>query len=326
MKSKFAKNRALGIGDKSALPMALIAVALSLAPLEQARAQLFIDVYQSQDNPTTQTLWIFSGSSSARNSGGLRTSSSSSNANLDDTWWFGSPNNGNIYDANQPSNTNFSLSPLFSSANTIDIDSIRKRIPGGGRTNITFAANATNTPTITIGSGNRTISHIFMDEDSTLDEMGIRVSGSNLNYSSGNSSAWVGAGILDKPIGDFFAGTYNNNPSAYFAANAQGSIQVRINSAFIPEPREYALIFGLFALAFVFFHRHRKRNNAQRGFEHTLEGFLCSASVLCAYEKRPNMALVKIRRHIFGDACLAPLQQVEVATPHSGGDLVADVQ
>ena len=48
MKSKFAKNRALDIGDKSALPTALIAVALSFAPLEQSQAQLFIHVYPSQ--------------------------------------------------------------------------------------------------------------------------------------------------------------------------------------------------------------------------------------------------------------------------------------
>ena len=96
-----------------------------------------------------------------------------------------------------------------------------------------------------------------MQDDTTLDEMGIRISGSNLSYSTGNSSAWVGAGILDKPIGDFFAGTYDNTPTAYFAANAQGSIQVRINSQVIPEPEEYALVFGLFALVFVFFHRHR---------------------------------------------------------------------
>ena len=102
-----------------------------------------------------------------------------------------------------------------------------------------------------------------MQDDSTLDQMGIRVSGSSLSYSSGQSSAWVGAGILNKPIGDFFAGTYDNTPTAYFAANSQGSIKVRINGQVIPEPEEYALIFGLFALGFVLFHRHRQKKRQQ---------------------------------------------------------------
>ena len=92
--------------------------------------------------------------------------------------------------------------------------------------------------------------------------MGIRVSGSNLPYSSGNYSAWVGAGILSKPIGDFFGRrTYNNWKigivGTRFAANSHGSLRIVVNSQIIPEPEEYALVFGLFALGFVFFHRRR---------------------------------------------------------------------
>ena len=91
--------------------------------------------------------------------------------------------------------------------------------------------------------------------------MGIRVSGSSLSYSSGDASAWVGSGILNKPIGDFFAGTYNSQ-GPFFTSLA--GMRVTINSAVIPEPEEYDLVFALFALAFVLFHRHfqKKRHAA----------------------------------------------------------------
>ena len=242
---------------------------LSFAPVEQSQAQLFLHVYPSQDNPTTQTLWIFSGSSTnAGGSSSIRTSTSS-DYNLGDTWQFVTPSDGNIFDANKPSDTNFQLSSLFASSNTNDIDSVRARIPGGGRTNITFAASATNTPTITIGSGNRTISHLFLDDDSIADDMGIRVSGSALSYSSGASSSWAGSGLVNKPISDFHAGTFNHGGGVtplhpYFAANSAGSIQITINSAVIPEPEEYTLIFALFALGFVSFHRRRMQKKQRR--------------------------------------------------------------
>ena len=235
-----------------------------------ANAQLYIDVYRSQDH-TNQTLWIFSGSSSVRYSSlntpfnqSIRSSATDTSESFQDTWEIG--NTGNIFNANQPSGTNFQLSSLLSSTNTIDIASVRARIPGGGRTNITFAAAATNTPTITISSGSRTISHMFLDADNPgTDDLGIRVSGSNLNYSSGNSSAWAGAGILNKPIGDFLTGEFwNQNTSPLFAASSGGSVRIRVNSQIIPEPEEYALIFGLFALGFVFFRRHFQKKQQRQ--------------------------------------------------------------
>ncbi len=231
----------------------------------EAQAQLIIDVYPSQDNPTGETLWIFSGSSTASSAGSIRTSSLSNDYDSSDSWRTAS---NNFFNANKPNNANLSLSSLFSSSNTDDIASVRARIPGGGRTNITFAASATNTPTITTGSGSRTISHLFLDDDNTRDDMGIRVSGTALNYSSGDTSAWTGAGILNKPIGDFFAGTYHNrstsnNPGPRFAAQSNGSVRVVVNSQVIPEPEEYALVFGLFTLSFVFFHRYFQKKKRQ---------------------------------------------------------------
>ncbi len=236
-----------------------------------ANAQLFIHVYPSQDH-TNQTLWIFSGTSTTLASDHIRTSSGSNSYSARDSWRFASSPSGlHVYGANPPSDTNFQLSPLFSSTNTIDIDSVRKRIPGGGRTNITFAASATNTPTITFSSNSRAISHLFMENRTTQsDELGIRVSGSsNFSYSSGASSAWVGAGLINKPIGDFNQGEFHNSGyggslSPWFAASPSGSVRVVVNSQVIPEPEEYALVFGLFALGFVFFHRYFQKKKRRQ--------------------------------------------------------------
>ena len=53
---------------------ALLVSALSFlfVSLEQSQAQLFIHVYPSQDNPTKQTIWIFSVSSTAKTSPTIR--------------------------------------------------------------------------------------------------------------------------------------------------------------------------------------------------------------------------------------------------------------
>ena len=54
---------------------ALVVFAISsLVSLEQSQAQLFVNVYPSQDN-TNQTLWIFRDSSTASDNDSIRTSS-----------------------------------------------------------------------------------------------------------------------------------------------------------------------------------------------------------------------------------------------------------
>ena len=245
---------------------------------------MFIDVYQSQDNPTNQTLWIFSGSGTTRQLYSVR-NSNSGNANFHyrDTWQV-VENSGDLYAGTEPNNQHIALSPLFSSSNAKDIASVRARIPGGGRTNITFAASATNTPTITFASNSRTISHLFMNGTAgqgTLvhDDLGVRVDGGAFSYQSGAYSSWSGAGLLNKPFSEFETGstdgtfTFNNFYTAQtplaagplFAAGNNGSVQVRFHrGTIIPEPEEYALIFGLFALGFVILRRYwqRKRQAA----------------------------------------------------------------
>ena len=246
---------------KQKLPLLAAFVCICGGGGDKAQAQMIINVYPSQDS-TNQTIWIFSGSSTATAYTSIRTGPGNNDLQNYDSWWFGSPNNGNIFQVNGPNNQNISLSSLFSSSNSKDIASVNARIPGG-KTNITFAASATNTPTITVGSGSRTISHLFMQDDTSLDEMGIRVSGSSFSYSRWASSAWAGSGLINKPIGDFFGGNYDLHASSRPDFAISNGVQVRVNSQIIPEPEEYALVFGLFALAFVFFHRHRQKKRQQ---------------------------------------------------------------
>ena len=229
-----------------------------------------INVYPSQDSPTNQTLWIFSGSSTTAY-GGTTSIRSSGNYHSRDTIIIAN-NSGDLYNANRPTNQLLTLSSLLSSSNTKDIASVNARIPGGGRTNITFAASATNTPTITItGRGTRTIARLFMSENALSaagqprrDGLGIRIQSPNLVYGSGETSSWVGAGLINKPIGDFFTGTFNEWSTTPTFASGSPSIRITVNSQIIPEPEEYALVFGLFALAFVILRRHfqKKRQSA----------------------------------------------------------------
>ena len=231
---------------------------------------MIIDVYPSQDN-ANQTLWIFSGGtggSSIRSSGGA-------NYHARDSWKIrglgGSENS--FYTANKPTNEVVSLSPLFSSTNTKDIASVRSRLygfPGSyssfSTNSIWFNPHATNAPTVTIGNS-RPIGWIFMNAGSADEEMGIRNTPPNLVYTTNDVSRWTGSGIMAKPIGDFqltYSPTashlqYENmgNNAPYFSAN--NTLRVRIHRRVIPEPEEYALVFGLFTLGFVFFRHFRKK-------------------------------------------------------------------
>ena len=99
--------------------------------------------------------------------------------------------------------------------------------------------------------------------------MGIRVSSSVLSYSNGASSAWVGAGIINKPIGDFFAWTFNNwvvglsQNDPRFAAASDGSMRVVVNGQIIPELEECAFLFDLFGLGFVVVRRYFQKKRQQ---------------------------------------------------------------
>ena len=245
------------------------------APPESQAQYLFLHVYPSQDDPT-KTLWIF-GSESGTTTPfyGNTIRSGGNDFHRRDSWKLYDIN---IYGNNKPTNQLFSLSPLFSSTNhPKDIDSITRRIPGApsfgplSENTILFAnANITNSPTMTAGSATETIGSIFMnnvDQDYQA-EIGIRGmagDGVNLGYTTNDVFRWVGTGILDKPISDFrlrdsFIISNQTSPTRPFFASRDGGISLTFHSRAIPEPAEYALVFGLFALAFVIFSRQFKRN------------------------------------------------------------------
>ncbi len=180
---------------------------------------------------------------------------------------------------------NYNLTPLFTATATNaarDLESLRTRLGQTiklGTTNtlddITIPSSATNVPTLTFtGVGSRTIAamHLNNVQNTGWDDIGPRVSGSNFQYGTGQPNVnWIGAAIMtNKPIAhfhlsDFFA----TRPEDRYTGNRPGNgvlrswtayqenqgLRIRVHGAVIPEPEEYALVFGLFALGFVFFHR-----------------------------------------------------------------------
>ena len=195
---------------------------------------------------------------------------SSGNYHARDSWQLAPVNlfATNFYTANKPTNLLVSLSPLFSSTNNQkDIDSITRRLQGShgfgplSSPPRLFPESVTNAPTISAGSASKTIGNIFMNDTASFDEMGIRgTSGGNLVYTNGQTTRLFGSGIMNKPIGDFPTPEGNNNEATFSGRHGApffGRIHViHIHGRVIPEPEEYALVFGLFALAFVIVRRH----------------------------------------------------------------------
>ncbi len=239
-----------------------------------ANAQLYIDVYQSRDN-TNQTLWVFSGSGTTRQLWSVR-NNAAGNANFGhrDTWLV-VENSGDLYAGTEPNNQLVALSSITGQNAVTSRD---RWYVANVLTNLTAATD----PTISFTTGSdpsrsRTINTIYMSRQTgssgslALDRIGIRVSGGAFIYQSGDASAWSGAGLLNKPFSEFETGatdgtfTFNNwanlpisGPA--FAQRTQGSVQLRFHrGTIIPEPEEYALVFGLFALGFVVVRRYWQR-------------------------------------------------------------------
>ena len=206
---RWKRRTALGLAG-----MALIWMATT------AQAQLYIDVYPSQDNPDSETIWVFRG----QESGGAESLAhygssirSSQNYHARDSWRLVHWNAGittvpNLYGVNKPTDELVPLSPLFSSTNNPkDIESVRIRRSGSpgsyssfSTNSIWFNASVTNAPTIRIGGTSRPIGNRFMNDTANYDEIGIRITPPNLVYSSNAVSRWFGSGILNKPFSDFF--------------------------------------------------------------------------------------------------------------------------
>lgn len=98
-----------------------------------------------------------------------------------------------------------------------------------------------------------------MDSEDRRNVVGIGVAGSSMSFVNGRRTTWSGSGLVDKPISDFFAGEFNNvGGTPYFSDRSAGSVQIRIRSS-VPEPEEYAIAFGLFAIGFVFTRRYLQK-------------------------------------------------------------------
>ncbi len=259
--------------------MALVVSALSFVPLERSQAQLYVDIFPSRDN-TNQTLWVFSGSSSGwghnnlppriRSSGGYarRDTHKTSNAFLRNT-----------------SAADYALMPLFTATATNAPNDLETLNYWGGRTinwgttntldDITIPSTATNVPTISYtGRGSRTIAamHLRNVPSTGWDDIGPRISGSELNYGSSSVAVnWIGAAVMNKPISHFHLttpGTYNGNRFGNallggWTGPQANNLRIRVHST-IPEPEEYALVFGLFALGFVLFLRHWQKKQRRQ--------------------------------------------------------------
>ena len=142
-----------------------------------------------------------------------------------------------------------------------------------------MTANTYSQPQITTPFDPRTISHIRLQNNHPAGTLGIRVSGTtSLGYTNGVAVSWSGQGSLPYPIGDFSltaSGEYFYGALPFVAGYVDGflevpssfGLRVGVSSApaslIVPEPEEYALVFGLFALGFVFFH-HRQRMQQKR--------------------------------------------------------------
>ena len=266
--------------------------ALSLVSWEQeAQAQLYLDIFPSQDN-TNGTLWVFSGSVAQfwthYNAGPNFPTSGAfdrGHTTKTDSALFQTGTT-----ATASSGVTHALTPLFTATATnapLDFESLRTRLGATiklGTTNtnddLTIPSNATNTPTISVATkGSRTINNMFFRDvpNTGWDDIGPRVS-STLNYrdnvNTRRALTWMGAGIMtNKPISHFnittpgnFIGTRGHSAQGQLGGfpGVDDTLRIRIYGSPIPEPEEYALVFGLFALGFVLVRRHFQKKQQRQ--------------------------------------------------------------
>ena len=247
----------------AAFVVSVVSALSSLVPLEQAQAQLLLTVNPLQGD-NNRTVWTFSGSSTANATNSIQIATGSIDRASGGTvlpYGGGATDPPPIHATSLPSGSqnwaNYALSPIAGSS-----------------------------PQITTSGGTRTISHIFLQnfthtnqlgDGAVGDFVGIRVSGATrLSYTNQSPVSWTGMGILPYSItnlqttasGEYF---YNYSSGPDFAAagstgnpSASGFRMVVSSTPVIPEPQEYALVFALFALAFVIIHRHRQKKQQRQ--------------------------------------------------------------
>ena len=136
--------------------MALGLAGMAMIWLSTTAQAQYLNVYPSQDNPDSQTLWIFLDSlGSVANYGSSIRSSGGDNYHARDSWKLQHSHNitgaTNFYVANKPTNQVLNLSPLFSSTNNPkDVESVRVRLassPGFGPLSANNISFPTASPT-----------------------------------------------------------------------------------------------------------------------------------------------------------------------------------
>ena len=192
-------------------------------------------------NNTNNPLFVFSGNTTASSSEAIRTSPSGSHEQAD-TFTIQ-----NLYSVTTLAGVVRSLSPI----STLAADDPDRLAEGDSAPTITFAA--TNA---------LPISHIAFDSQPVLGDpdLGIRVN-QYYFYSAPQTVSWSGAGILTNfNMSQFNPGTYQSASHPYFSSQA---LRLTVNSRAIPEPKEYAFLFGLFALGFVLLRRYWQKKQQQ---------------------------------------------------------------
>ena len=232
---------------------------LPFAPLEQSQAQLFIQINPLQGD-NNRTVWTFTGSSIASRDDTIPTISVGSTGfgSYASLYNYGAPASG-LLNANDQLITSGNLPALFADYA------------------LSFSTNVNFQPRITISNNTQTISHITLVNSAGLDSVGIRVSGSSaISYNTNAPVSWRGRGILPYSItnltttaaGEYF---YNAGSGPYFAAvgtrgtPSSSGFRVAVSTTpVVPEPEEYALVFGLFALGFVILRRYFQKKHRQQ--------------------------------------------------------------
>ena len=259
--------------------MVVSALSSLLVPLEQSQAQLYVDIYPSQES-TNGTLYIFSGSTTAARQQSqtrvIRTSSSGNNwfdqdtARFFDSLFASDPGTGVKSLSAIPASTATSTNKDYNSL----LGNLRLRNPAFTNANLNVL---TNTPTMTAAANSQTITHLYFRNVAGSDRFGPRVA-SSLNYNQNGTISWTGAGTLaNVPISVFStrdpyirarkigsAGSFYGGSAGTTTQVANG-LRIRVHTAIIPEPEEYAIVFGLFALGFVVVRRYwqkKKRHTA----------------------------------------------------------------
>ena len=190
---------------------------------------------------TNNPILVFTGNTTASSAEGIR-SSNAGNNEPGDTFTIQ-----NLYSLTTLAGVIRSLSPLTTLA-ADDPDRIAQGDPA---------------PTITFAQTNAlTISRIAFDSQPVLGDhdLGIRASSFHF-YTFGNAVSWSGAGILTNfNMSQFNPGTYQSSSHPNFSSQP---LRLTVNSRAIPEPEQYALVFGLFALGFVITRRHFQKKRKE---------------------------------------------------------------